>query len=144
MAWLRDRNGRKFQSWLCSSASQPRLGSIFCLIALLAFIFLPLAHQCQLHTLAGLHAPLAAGMEQNPGLQLSALEPDEPHHSHHDAATCPICQAALSCRYFAVSSLSLSPIISLPVQRFDGEAFISIVAHPDILISGPRSPPTSL
>lgn len=144
MTWLRDRNGRKYESWLYSRGSRPRLGSAFCLIALLGFIFLPLAHQCQLHTLAGVHAPLAAGMEQNPRLQLSAPEPDEPHHSHHDAATCPICQAALSCRYFATPNISLSLILALPVQRFVNSAFISIVANPDILISGPRSPPTSL
>ena len=129
---------------MLSGVSQTRLGSLFCLLALLALIFVPLAHQCHLHTLEGLHPPLASVLGKQVGLQLSVPEPEEPDHHHHDAATCPICQAALSCRYFAATTLSLTPAISLPVQRFCNKAITSLVANPDILASGPRAPPVSL
>ena len=128
---------------MLSGISQTRLGSLFCLLALLALFFVPLAHQCHLQTLEGLHPLLASVLGEQVGLQLSAPEPEEPDH-HHDAATCPICQAALSGRHFAAPILSLSPVISLPVQRFCNETITSIIVTPEILTSGPRAPPVSL
>ena len=128
---------------MLSGISQTRLGSLFCLLALLALFFVPLAHQCHLQTLEGLHPLLASVLGEQVGLQLSAPEPEEPDH-HHDAATCPICQAALSSRYFAVTTLSLDPVLSLPVQQFCNNAITSLVANPDVLILGPRAPPVSL
>ena len=127
-----------------SGPKRTSLGSLFCLFALLALFFVPLAHQCHLHTLEGLHPPLASVLGKQVGLQLSVPEPEEPDHHHHDAATCPICQAALSSRYFAVTTLSLAPALSLPVQRFCNNAITSLVATPDVLVSGPRAPPVSL
>ncbi|MGO9580219.1 MAG: DUF2946 family protein [Desulfobaccales bacterium] len=130
---------------MLSSVGQTRLHSLFCLFAILALFFVPLAHQCHLHTLDGLHPSLASVLGENVGLQLSAPEPEEPdHHHHHDAATCPICQAALSSRYFAATTLSLATILSLPVQRFCNDAITSLVAGPDVLVLGPRAPPISL
>ncbi len=129
---------------LLSGVSQTRLGSLFCLLALLALIFVPLAHQCHLHTLEGLHPPLASVLGKQVGLQLSIPEPDEPDHHHHDPATCPICQAALSCRHFVAGAFSLPSAFSLPVQRFCHKAITSLVATADILASGPRAPPVSL
>jgi hypothetical protein len=139
----RDRNGRNSLRWMLSGTSQIRLGSFICLVALLAQLYLPLVHQCA-HILEGLNASAALGVEQKAEFSLEAAESHHPHHSHHDAATCPICQAALGCRYFAAPTLSLSSILVLPVQRCCDNAFASIVANPHILISGPRSPPTSL
>ena len=138
------RHGRKYQAWMFSGASQTRLGSIFCLIAFLALFFLPLAHQRHLHALEGLHAPHATGVDQKDELQLSAPEHDEPQHSHHDASSCSICQAALSARYFSVLLLTISPVLSLPVQRFRHNATTSVAANADILVSEPRAPPISL
>jgi len=133
------------RSPMLSGVSQTRLGSLFCLFALLALFFVPLAHQYHLHTLEGLHPPLAAGFGKQVGLQLSAPEPEEPdHHHHHDAATCPICQAALSSRYFAATTLSLATVLSIPVQRFCNHAITSLVDSPDVLVLGPRAPPVSL
>ena len=131
------------RSPMLSGVSQTRLGSLFCLFALLALFFVPLAHQYHLHTLEGLHPLLAAVLGEQVRLQLSAPEPEEPDH-HHDAATCPICQAALSSQYFAAPPLSLSPAISLPVQRFCNKTITSLIVTPEILTSGPRAPPVSL
>jgi hypothetical protein len=123
---------------------QTRLSSLVCLAALLALTVLPLVHQCHLNDLEQLHAYHATRGEHQVGLRLSSPEPYKPHHSHHDPATCSICQAASLCRYFSAPSFSLSPILALPVQRFRGIVFTSVIASPDILISGPRAPPTSL
>jgi hypothetical protein len=120
-----------------------RLYSLFCLFLLIALFFVPLAHQCHLHTLEGGHPSLASVLGKQVGLQLSVPEAEEPDH-HHDAATCPICQAALSSRYFAVTTFSLAPALSLPVQRFCNNAITSVVANPDVLVLGPRAPPVSL
>ena len=143
MALHRDRNGRKYQSCMFSGASQIRLGSILCLVALLAQLYLPLVHQYE-HIMEGVIASATLGVEQKSEFSLEATECHHTHHSHHDASTCPICQAALSLRHFALPTLSLSPILALPVQRFCDNAYTSIVANRHILISGPRSPPTSL
>ena len=143
MGRQQDQNGRKHQCWLLSGAMRTRLGSIICLVALLAHFYLPLAHQYE-HLLEGFIASAALGGEQQAEFQLGAPESQDPHQSHHDAATCPLCQEALSSRYFTVTTLSLSPSQALPVQRFRETAFTSIVANPDILIFGPRAPPTSL
>src|SRR5271157_2976578 len=116
---------------IMSGPKRTSLSSIFCLFLLLALFFVPLAHQCHLHTLEGLHPPLASVLGENAGLRLSAPEPEDPDHHHHDAATCPICQAALSSRYFAVTTLSLDPVLSLPVQQFCNNAITSLVANPD-------------
>ena len=129
---------------MLSGISQTRLGSLFCLLALLALFFLPLAHQCHLHALEGLDATTASSPEQTAEVRLGSAESEGPLHSHHDAATCPICQAALSSQYFATPPLSLSPAISLPVQRFCNETITSIIVTPEILTSGPRAPPVSL
>ena len=144
MGWPRTPYTGHRRSLMLSGVSQNRLGSLFCLLALLALIFVPLAHQCHLHTLEGLHPPLASVLGKQVGLQLSAPEPEEPDHHHHDPATCPICQAALSCRYFTVTTLSLAQALSLPVQRFCHNAITSVVANLEILTSGPRAPPVSL
>ena len=144
MGQHRDYHHKTRQMRALSGATWTRLYSLFCLFLLLALIFVPLAHQCHLHTLEGLHPPLASVLGKQVGLQLSVPEPEEPDHHHHDAATCPICQAALSCRYFAVTTLSLAPALSLPVQRFCHNAITSVVANPDVLVSGPRAPPVSL
>lgn len=119
-------------------------GSIICLIALLAQLYFPLVHQCE-HILEGFIASAALGAEQGVTLRIEDAESEEgEHHSHHDEATCPICQAALSCRYFAVITLSLAPALSMPVQHFCNNCITSIVADPDILVLGPRAPPVSL
>lgn len=143
MGQFRDHNGGDNHSWKLSAAMQTRLGSLFCLFLLLALFFVPLAHQSHLHALEGPYPPIAVGAEQKVGPRLSAPEPEETEH-HHDAPSCSICQAALNCRHFAIPTFSLSPVLSLPVQRFCKSAFISVVANPDILSSGPRSPPISL
>jgi hypothetical protein len=138
-----DPNGKNHQSWLSSGPRQIRLGSLICLVALLAHFYLPLVHQYE-HILEGFIASAAWGGEQQAEFQLGAPESQDPHQSHHDAATCPLCQEALSSRYFTVTTPSLSPSQAIPVQRFRETAFTEIVANPDILTSGPRAPPTSL
>ena len=143
MGQHRDYNHGNRQSRMLSGATN-RLYSLFCLFLLLALFFVPLAHQCHLHTLEGLHSPLASVLGKNVGLQLSAPESEEPDHHHHDAATCPICQAALSSRYFAVTTLSLDPVLSLPVQQFCNNAITSVASNQDVLVLGPRAPPVSL
>jgi hypothetical protein len=140
----RDYNCGNRQRRPLSVTTWTRLYSPFCLFLLLALIFVPLAHQCHLHTLEGLHPPIASALGEPVGMQLSVPEPEEPDHHHHDAATCPICQAALSCRHFAVTTSSLTPALSLPVQRFCNNAITSVVADSDLLVSGPRPPPNSL
>ena len=127
-----------------SGAKRTNIGSIFCLIAVLAYLILPLAHQGHLHALKEFHTSVAWDAGQDVTLRLGAAESEEPQHSHHNAHSCPICQAALSSRYFTVPTLSLSPAISLPVQRFYNKTITSVVVNPDILVSGPRSPPISL
>jgi hypothetical protein len=120
------------------------LYSVFCLFLLLALFFVPLAHQCHLHPLAGQHPSPAPVPGNQVVLQLSVPEAEEPDHHHHDAATCSICQAALSSRFLAVTAFSLAPALSLPVQRFCNKAITPVVANADILVSGPRAPPVSL
>jgi hypothetical protein len=144
MGRSRDPNRRNHQGWMLSDTVQTRLGSLICLAALLALTFLPLVHQYYVHGLEELHGPHAAGVDHIIGLRLNAPEPYEPHHSHHDAATCLICQAASLSRYFSAPTLSLSPISALPVQRFWDRAFTSIIADVNILTAGPRAPPASL
>jgi hypothetical protein len=143
MALHRDRSGRRYQSRRFSGVSQIRLGFIICLVALLAQIYIPLVHQYE-HGLEVCLTSAAWGVAQKTELRPAASKSQHPHHSHHNPATCPICQAALNCRYFAAPTLSLSSPLVLPVQRFCDNAFTAIVANPHILISGPRSPPTSL
>ncbi len=63
MALHRDRNGRKYQRWMFSGASQILLGSIICLVALLAQLYFPLVHQCE-HILEGFIASATFGVEQ--------------------------------------------------------------------------------
>ncbi len=82
-----------------SGAGETRLKSSICLIALLALIVVPLAHQHHLHSLEGFSPPPALGVEIPGDLQLSSPKPEDPDHHHHNAVTCPICQAALSSRY---------------------------------------------
>ena len=123
---------------------KPRFGFIFCLVALLAHLILPLAHQCHLHALEEIHASVALEAGQEVTLGLGAAESEEEHHSHHDAASCPLCQAAFRARYFIVPAVDLAPALSLPVQRFCHNSITSVVANPDILVSRPRSPPISL
>jgi hypothetical protein len=129
---------------MLSGISQTRLGSLFCLLALLALFFLPLAHQCHLHALEGLDATTASSPEQTAEVRLGSAESEGPLHSHHDAASCPICQAALGSRYFTVPTPSLSSVLSISVQRFCNNAFTSGVTTQDILVTGPRAPPISL
>jgi len=144
MGQHRDHRGRKGEVWIPSGALKTRLGFLICLIALLAQFYFPLVHQCE-HLLEGFITSAALGVEQVAPVRIEAAESEEEeHHSHHDAATCPICQAALSSRYFAVPTISLSMNHVLPVQRFCDSAFTSVIANPDILISGPRGPPISL
>jgi hypothetical protein len=143
MGRYRDHNGGDKQSWKLSGAMQTCLGSLFCLFLLLAVIFVPLAHQSHLHALEGLYPPIAAGADQKVGLRLSAPEPKETDQ-HHDAASCSICQAALCCRHFAIPTLSLSPVLSLPDQRSCHNTITSVVANPDALVLGSRAPPVSL
>ncbi len=143
MALHWDRNGRKYLIWMFSGARLTRLGSFLCLAALLAQLYIPLVHQCE-HILEGFVLPAAFAVGQKTEPSIGAAEPQNPHHSHHDAATCPICQAALICRYFAAPTISLAPILGLPIQRCCDTADTSIAANPDILISRPRSPPTLL
>jgi hypothetical protein len=121
------------------------LGPIFCLIALLAQLILPLAHQCQchLHALEECHASVALVAGQEVAPRLGAAESEEEHH-HHDPATCPICQAAFRARDFIVPTVNLAPALSQPVQRFCHNFVTSEVANADILVSGPRAPPVSL
>jgi hypothetical protein len=144
MGQHRDYNCGNRQRRGLSGTTWTRLYSLFCLFLLLALSFVPLAHQCHLHTLEGLHPLLASVLGKQVGLQLSVPETEEPDHHHHDAATCPICQAALSSRFFAVTTFSLAPPLSLPVQRFCNNPITSLFADPDILASGPRAPPVSL
>lgn len=144
MGRLRTQHRERRQSPMLSGVAWNRLYSLFPLFLLLALFFVPLAHQCHLHTLEGLYPPLAPVFGKEVGLQLSASEPDEADHHHHDPATCPICQAALSCRYLAVTTLSLPPALSPPIQRFCNFTFTSVVSSPGILVSGPRSPPIFL
>ncbi|MHB8066527.1 MAG: DUF2946 family protein [Desulfobaccales bacterium] len=143
MGQNRDYNRRNRQSRL-SAATWTRLSSLVCLFLLLALFFVPLTHQCLVHSLEGPHSPLAPVPGKQVGLQLSAPEPAEQNHHHHDAASCSICQTALNSRYFAVPTLSLLPILPLPVQRYYHRAFTSIFTNPDTLVSGPRAPPVSL
>jgi len=139
----RDHKGGDYRSWELSGAMQTRLGSLFCLFLLLALFFIPLVHQGHLHALERPYPPIAAGAEQKVGPRLSAPEPDQTDH-HHDAASCPICHAALGSRYFTTPSPSLSSLLSLLVQRFCHNAFTSVVTTRDILVTGPRAPPISL
>jgi len=144
MGQPRNHRGGKGAVWIPSGELKTRLGFLICLTALLAQLYFPLVHQCE-HLLEGFITSAAWGVEQGAPLRIEAAESEEEeHHSHHDAATCPICQAALSCRYFATPTISLSLILALPVQQFDGGGFTAIIANPDILISGPRGPPISL
>jgi len=144
MGQHRNHRGRKGAVWMPSGALKTRLGFLICLIALLAQLCFPLVHQCE-HLLEGFITSAALGVEQGVPLRIEAAgSEEEEHHSHHDAATCPICQAALSCRFFATPTISLSQILALPVQRFGDSAFTLVIANPDILISGPRGPPSSL
>jgi len=129
---------------MISGVMKNRLGSLVCLAALLALTILPLVHQCHLHGLEKLHPHQAAGLEHTPGLNLSAPEPDEPEHSHHDATTCPICQAASLCRYFSAPTLAFIPVSALPILRFCDKPFTSLTANACILTAGPRAPPASL
>ncbi|MFI5330322.1 MAG: DUF2946 family protein [Desulfobaccales bacterium] len=140
----RDYNCGNGQRRVLSGTTWTRLYSLFCLFLLLALFFVPLAHQCHLHTLEGLHPPLASVLGKPVGLQLNVPEPEDSDHHHHDAATCPICQAALSSRYLAVTTFSLAPALSLPVQQFCDNAITPLVANPDVLVLGPRAPPASL
>ncbi len=144
MGQHRDYNHGNRQRRVLSGTTWTRLYSLFCLFLLLALFFVPLAHQCHLHTLEGLYPPLASVLGKQVGMQLSVPEPEEPEHHHHDAATCPICQAALSSQYFAATTLSLAPVLSLPVQQFCNNAITSFVANQDVLVLGPRAPPISL
>ncbi len=143
MGQHRDHSGRIGKGWMPSGAKKIRLGSLVCLVAFLALTFLPLVHQCHLHGLEKLHHH-HAGVEQESAPGINAPEPDEPHHSHHDADTCPICQAAAMCRYFSVPTLSLSPVLATPVLRLRETSSSSTIANPDRLTSGPRAPPISL
>ncbi len=123
---------------------KPRFGFTFCLIALLAHLILPLAHQYHLHALEEIHASVALAAGQEVSLLLGAAESEEEHHSHHDAASCPLCQAAFRARAFIVPAVNLALSLYLPVQRFCNNSLTSVVANPDILVSGPRAPPISL
>lgn len=119
------------------------LGSFFCLIAILAHLVLQLAHQSHLHALEGPYSSVAWNTGQEVKQLLGSAESGEPQHSQHHANSCPICQAALSSRYFAAPTLSLNQVIYLPVQPFCQKTITSLAANPDILVSGPRSPPIS-
>jgi hypothetical protein len=140
----RDYNGGNSQSWMISGSNQIRLYSLFCLFLLLALFFIPQAHQRHLHTLGGLYPPPASGAEKQVGLQLSATEPEGPDHHHHDAATCPICQAALNSGHFVVPALVLPIILALPVQLLDHYDSTPGITNPAILAYNSRSPPNSL
>jgi hypothetical protein len=142
MGRSRTQHSRKGPSWMMSGGGNIRLGALFCLFALLALIFIPLAHQCHLHALERFDT---APVNQPKGrLSLWAAQTHKAHHPHHDAATCPICQAALAARYFAVTAPSLSLVFSLFVQRFCNNAFTLGVTNQDILVTCPRAPPIPL
>jgi hypothetical protein len=138
MGWHLEQKSRKQQSWISSSS----LGSLVCLVTLLVHLSLPSVHQYE-HILEGFIVSAAGGDEKRSEFQLGAAESQHRDHSHHDAATCSICQAASLCRYFSAPTLCLSPISALPVQRFWDRAFTSIVADVNLLTSGPRAPPAS-
>lgn len=127
-----------------SGAKRIHLGYIFCLIGLLAHLVLPLAHLVHLHELEELNISGALDTGQAVALRLGACESRPQQHSHHDAASCLICQAAFRARCFIVPAVNLATAFILPVQRFCNKTITSVVANPDILVSGPRSPPTSL
>jgi len=127
-----------------SGAKRIHLGSIFCLIALLAHLVLPLAHQFRLHELEEAHNSGALDAGQGVALQFRAADPEPQHHSHHDTVSCTICQAAFRARWFIVPAINLATVFILPIQRFCNKSIASVVANPDILVSGPRSPPISL
>jgi len=131
-----NKNSEKQQSLILSG-----LSSIVCLVALLVHLYLPLVHQYE-HILEGFTA--STGGEKQAEFQIGAPESQHQDHNHHDAATCPVCQAALNSRHFTVTTPLLSPILTLPVQRFCETASTPIVDSPDILTSGPRAPPTCL
>jgi hypothetical protein len=139
MGWHLEQNSRKQQRWISSSS----LGTLVCLVTLLVHLYLPLVHQYE-HILEGFIISAALGGEPRAEFYLGAAQSQDPHHSHHDAATCPLCQAALGSRYFTVTTPSLSPSQALTVLRFREIAFTAILANPDILTFGPRAPPTSL
>ncbi len=126
-----------------SGAKRIRLGHIFCLIAFLGHLLLPLAHQVHLHELEELNISVALDAGQGIGLR-GAAEPEPKGHSHHDAASCTICQAAFRARWFVAATDHLSAAFILPVHQSCNKFSTIAVANPDILTSGPRSPPISL
>lgn len=120
------------------------LGPFFCLIAILAHLILPLAHQSHLHAFEDFYSSDDLNTGREVRLLFGSAESEEPQHSQHHANSCPICLAALSSRYFAAPTFSLTQVLYLPIQRFCHKTIASAVANPDILVSGPRSPPISL
>jgi hypothetical protein len=140
----RNHGQKNNPSLIMSGMKRTHLGSFFCLIAILAHLVLPLAHQGHLHALEGLYTADVSDAGREVKLLLGSAESEEPQHSHHHANSCPICLAALSSRYFAAPTFSLTQVLYLPIQRFFHKTIASAVANPDILVSGPRSPPISL
>ena len=128
-------------------SARSKFNFIFCLFAVLANVLLPLAHQCHchLHTCEESNPAsfLVSSEASTPALEAGDPEPDE-HHSHHDPATCPICQTILHAGRFTISTVISSPVPSLQVLRICHLVSISIIVSPDILNSKPRSPPISL
>ena len=132
------------QNLIMSGAKRIHLGYFFCLIALLAHLVLPLAHQFHLHQLEELNISGTLDAGQVVAVRFGGGESEPQHHSHHDATSCPICQAAFRARCFMVPAVNLATAFILPVQRLCHKTSTIAVANPDILVSGPRSPPVSL
>jgi hypothetical protein len=141
---VRKQNGKNGKSWMPALAVKTRLGPLGCLALLLTLTFLPLVHHWHLNGMKKSNAFHTARNEHKIGLCLSEPDSDKQQSPHHNAATCPICQVASMCRYFSTSTLSLSPVLALPVQWFCESDFLSLVADSNILTSVPRAPPTSL
>ncbi len=84
------------------------------------------------------------GDEKESEFQLGAAESHHQDPNHHDPATCPFCQAALSGQNCAVTTLSRSAVLSSQIRRVCNCSFISVATSPGVLICGPRSPPVFL
>jgi hypothetical protein len=116
------------------AARQACRGAFHSLMALLAFLLLPVIHQFQLQG--------AATVALHDGFrgELRLRGPVGRPGPGHDPATCPICQA--SANYFSIPGVAITPDLDHPVQHLDpGDCRLDQI-HPLVLAAGPRSPPS--